>query len=136
MKLATYRPMALQREFDRLFNGWHMPDTGWHPAIDIRENETGFVVVADLPGMTAEDVKISVKENGLMITGEKKQEEKTEESTYYRIERSYGSFERSFRLPSKIDTEKITAEYKNGVLTVTLPKVEEVKPKEITVSAS
>ena len=136
MKLATYRPMALQREFDRLFNGWHMPDTGWHPAIDIRENETGFVVVADLPGMTAEDVKISVKENVLMITGEKKQEEKTEESTYYRIERSYGSFERSFRLPSKIDTEKITAEYKNGVLTVTLPKVEEVKPKEITVSAS
>ena len=136
MKLATFRPVALHREFDRLFNSWHLPETGWHPAIDIHKNEAELVVVADLPGMTAEDVKINVKEDVLAITGAKKQQEKTEDNTYYRIERPYGSFERSFRLPSKIDTDKISAAYSNGVLTITLPKVEEVKPREIPVSVS
>ena len=136
MKLTTCRPVSLHRQFDRLFSGWSLPETGWHPAIDIHENESDLVVVADLPGMTAEDVKIHVKEDVLAITGAKKRQEQTEDNTYYRIERSYGSFERSFSLPSKIDTDKISAAFGNGVLTITLPKVEEVKAREIPVSVS
>jgi HSP20 family protein len=105
----------------------------WTPAVDIAEKENEYEVNVELPGVSKDDVKITVESNVLTIRGEKKQEEKTTKNGYRRIERSYGSFQRSFRLPDTINAGKIDAVYKDGVLTVTLPKAEEAKPKQIEV---
>ena len=128
------------RLFDQSFNGWPFGEdatlnSSWAPACDIFEDKEGIKIVAEVPGVNPEDVKLSLENNTLTIRGEKKQvtEEKTEH--VHRYERNYGVFERSFGLPTTVDPEKVEAEYSNGLLTVTLPKVERAKPREIPVTA-
>jgi HSP20 family protein len=128
------------RLFDQSFNGWPFGEdatlnSSWAPACDIFEDKEGIRIVAEVPGVNPEDVRLSLENNTLTIRGEKKQvaEEKTEH--IHRYERSYGVFERSFGLPTTVDPEKVEAEYSNGLLTVTLPKVERAKPREIQVKA-
>ena len=94
------------------------------------------MISAELPGLSKEDVKINIADDILTISGEKKQREKVEGNTYHRIERTYGKFQRNFSLPTHIQGDKVKAGFKDGVLTVTLPKKEEVKPKEISISVS
>jgi HSP20 family protein len=109
-------------------------DSVWNPTVDVSEDKESVIIKAEMPGMKKEDVKISVQDNVLTLKGEKKQEKEEKDKNYHRIERSYGSFCRSFQLPTSVKTDKIKANYKDGVLSVTLPKTEEVKPKEIPIS--
>jgi len=108
--------------------------TSWAPAVDIYENERELVVKADLPDMKPEDLDIRVENNILTIRGERKFAKKVDEKNYLRVERSYGSFARSFALANTVNSEAIKAEYKDGVLTLTIPKREEAKPKQIKVN--
>lgn len=104
------------------------------PRVDISETETELAIQAELPGMTKDDIKITVSEdNVLNIRGEKKRETKTEEKNFMRVERSYGSFSRSFTLPGNLRTENISAKFDNGVLNLMIPKMEPIKPKELQV---
>ena len=126
------------RLFDQSFNGFPFGEdatltSSWAPACDIFEDKEGIKIVAEIPGLNPEDVKLSMENNTLTIRGEKKQvaEEKTER--VHRYERSYGVFERSFSLPSTVDPEKVVADHENGLLTITLPKIERAKPREIQV---
>lgn len=108
--------------------------TTWSPACDIYETDNEIVVKAELPEVKKEDVHVSIENNLLTIRGERKLSEETKRENYHRLERCYGEFTRSFRLPSFTDTGKINAEFKDGMLRVTLPKREEVKPKQIEVT--
>jgi HSP20 family protein len=105
----------------------------WMPAINILEKEDAIVISADLPGLKAEDVEVTVEEGILSIRGERKLEETTEDETYHRVERQYGLFERTFSVPNSVDTEKINARFRNGEMTLTLPKREESKPRSISI---
>lgn len=100
------------------------------PKVDIFEEGDDFVVKAEIPGMKKEDIEVNLTDDMVTISGEKKQEEKVEKKDYYRLERSYGSFSRSFRLPKEIQTDKAKATFKDGVLEVKVPKTEEAKKKE------
>ena len=106
----------------------------WAPAVDIFEHEGNIVLKAELPGVDPKDVDIRVENNVLSLRGERKFENEVKREDYHRVERAYGSFSRSFTLPSVVDTEKIKADYKDGVLKVTLPQKEEAKPKQISIS--
>jgi len=108
-----------------------MTVTEWTPLVDIIEDENEWVVKADLPEVKKEDVKVTVENGVLTITGERKFEKEEKDKKYHRIERSYGNFLRSFTLPDLADGSKVTAEFKDGVLKVHLPKSEKVKPKAI-----
>lgn len=108
----------------------------WAPAVDIYETDQAIELKADLPEIEPKDVDVRVEDNMLYLKGERKFEKDLKEENYHRIERSYGSFARSFALPQGIATDKITADYKNGVLKVTLPKREESKPKQIQVKVN
>jgi HSP20 family protein len=108
----------------------------WVPPVDILETENELVVKADVPDIKFEDIKVSMEGGTLTLSGERKFEKKTDKGGYHRIERSYGSFERSFVLPETVDGEHVKAEYKNGVLTVTIPKKEVAKPRNIKVEVS
>lgn len=108
--------------------------TAWAPAVDIFENEQDLIVKADLPDVKPEELDIRVENNILTIRGERKFEKKVDEKNYLRVERSYGSFARSFSLANTVNSEAITADYKDGVLTLTIPKREEAKPKQIKVN--
>jgi HSP20 family protein len=110
--------------------------TTWAPAVDIYETENELVLKADLPDMNERDVDIRVENNMLTVRGERKFEQKVKEENYLRIERTYGSFSRSFSLPNTISTENIKAEYKNGVLTVEMPKRAESKPKQVKINVT
>ena len=105
----------------------------WTPAVDISEDDNNFYLNVDLPGMTKDQVKVRFEDGMLSITGEKKSEKEEKKVKYHRVERSFGRFERSFRVPSRISANKIDAKFDKGVLTVTMPKAEEAKPKEIEV---
>jgi len=107
---------------------------GWMPAVDILEKDGNLLLRAELPGMTEKEIDLKLDGHVLTLKGERKQEHEEKEGNFHRIERSYGSFSRSFTLPETADREKISAEYKNGVLTVTIPQKPEAKPREITVS--
>jgi HSP20 family protein len=139
---ARQRMMSTFPEWDHLMNGFfsdRLEDTElteWTPAIDIDEDNDAFVVIADLPGLTKKDISINIKENMLTISGERKIEKKDENKNYCRSERRYGSFKRSFQLTDQVIADKISASFKSGVLTVTVPKAEEVKPKEIEIKVS
>jgi HSP20 family protein len=130
---------TLQEQINRLFEGTsdRSSDEGnlttWAPTVDIFETEHNLVVKADLPDIKPEELDIRVENNILTIRGERKFEKKVNESNYLRVERSYGSFSRSFSLSNTVNTESIQAEYKNGVLTLNIPKREEAKPKQIKV---
>jgi HSP20 family protein len=106
----------------------------WSPAVDIVETEDELIVKADLPDVRLEDIDVRVENGTLSLKGERKFEKELADKGYHRIERSYGSFMRSFSVPSSVDTEKVSADYKSGVLTVTLPKKEAAKPKQVKVA--
>jgi HSP20 family protein len=106
----------------------------WAPRVDIKETENELVVHAEVPGMKKEDFCVNMKEGVLSISGEKRSEEKTEGDNWHRIERVFGRFQRSFYIPTDVDDKKIKAAYKDGILTITLPKREEAKRKEIPIS--
>ena len=108
--------------------------TSWAPAVDIFENEHELIVKADLPDVKPEELDIRVENNILTIRGERKFEKKVDEKNYLRVERSYGAFARSFALANTVNSEAIKADYKDGVLTLTIPKREEAKPKQIKVN--
>ena len=122
----------LNRLFDEAFQGW--PAVGqWTPAVDIVEDKDGLRIAADLPGVKPEDVKISVENGVLGIRGEKQTGHEQHGDKAYRFERTWGSFERAFTLPETVDAERIEARYEHGVLTVTLPRAEKAKPRQIEV---
>lgn len=109
--------------------------SGWTPALDLYQDKDNVVAVIELPGMRKEDIEISLQDGMLIIGGERK-EESTSEKNATRTERYTGSFRRSISLPTRVDVNKVSANYKDGILTVTLPKAEEVKPKQIQISAN
>jgi HSP20 family protein len=132
--------------FDRLFNDEvlrpfrmfeEMAETlnerGWAPAVDIRETEEAYEVLADLPGFDKKNVDITLENNILTLRGERKWEGEEEKQAYRRIERAYGEFSRSFSLPTQVDAETVEAKFTDGVLTIKIPKAEESKPRRITV---
>ncbi|MCK5033297.1 MAG: Hsp20/alpha crystallin family protein [Calditrichia bacterium] len=121
---------------DQFFNtNWlnNRSESDWVPAVDIEEDDNGYKFFVELPGMEKDDVKISLHDDILTIKGEKKFEKKDESKNYHCYERSYGTFERAFKLNSEVIIDKIDATFKNGVLQVSLPKAEIAKPKEIEV---
>ena len=113
-----------------------VPETkeNWIPSVDILEKDGSLILRAELPGMTEKQIELKLEGNTLTLKGERKMENEDKKNNYHRIESFYGSFARSFRLPDTVDAEKINAEYKNGVLTVTMPQKPEVRPREIPVS--
>jgi HSP20 family protein len=142
--IARWEPFrgvtALQDQINRLFNdnfervGEESNLTAWAPSVDIYETEQELVVKADLPDVDPKDLDIRVENNILTIRGERKFEKKVNEENYLRVERSYGAFARSFSLANTINSEAIKADYHNGVLTLSIPKREEAKPKQIKVN--
>ncbi|NIP39818.1 MAG: Hsp20/alpha crystallin family protein [Candidatus Dadabacteria bacterium] len=106
------------------------------PSVDVYEKSDKYVINAEIPGLSKDEIKIDVKDGALTISGEKKYEDKKEDENYIRVERRYGKFERRFNLPENVNVDKVTANYKNGVLEVSLPKKEEAKPKQIDVKVS
>jgi HSP20 family protein len=146
--LVPWRPFRELEDMERRFEdmlGWpRMPaiwrriptmEMGWAPAVDVFEKEDKFVVKAELPGMKEEDIDISVTGGTLTIRGERKTESEVKEEDYYCCERSYGSFSRSIAVPSNVDAQKIEAIYEDGMLEVSLPKIPEIKPKKVSISA-
>ena len=130
----------LQDEIDRLFGAplselAHTSQllSGWTPAFDLYEDKDNFYVKAELPGMKKEEIDLSLHDGSLSISGERKQETKVEEAEVYRAERFFGKFQRTVTLPTPVAVDRVKAEYKDGLLMVTLPKTEEAKPKRIDV---
>ena len=140
--ISRFEPFrgTLQDQINRLFNETFDRSsnegslTTWAPPVDIYETEQALVVKADLPDIKPEELDIRVENNILTIRGDRKFEKKVNEDSYLRVERAYGSFSRSFSLANTVNTEAIKAEYKDGVLTLTVPKREEAKPKQIKVN--
>ena len=146
MGIVRYDPFrdlrTLQEEVNRLFSNNltpSFPDEGigrgaWNPNVDIYENKDQIVLEAELPGMSREDFDLSIENNVVTLRGERRFEKKDDADNYHRVERAYGSFTRSFTVPQTVSGEGATAEYRNGVLRVTLPKREETKARRIEVS--
>jgi HSP20 family protein len=134
------RPEPFSREVDRFFDAFfdqsQRTSRRWVPPMDLVEAEDHFVLKADLPGLREEDVKIEVQDGTLTIAGERKAENEQREHGWYRIERSFGSFNRSLTLPDGIDADRIEASFSHGVLEVRIPKPEERKPRRIEISAT
>jgi len=136
--------VTVQRDLNRLLRGFFSPVLGegevstrtWAPPVDIYEDGDNLVLKAELPGLSPEDVQIRVEDNTLYLKGERKFEKEVKEQNYHRIERSYGTFTRTFSLPNSIDADKVAASFKDGVLTLTMPKKEEAKPKTIKINVS
>ncbi len=132
---------SLRDDIDRLFDEYFgkSPEKAdgalWYPALDISETEDGYQIEMDVPGIPKDDIKLSLRDNQLTISGERKSEKKEEskDKTYHRIERYYGKFQRTIALPNEVDANKIKAEYKDGVLKISLPRAEKSKPKEIKI---
>ena len=144
VKVDPFRELAtMQERMARLFGDAYLrdEDTGfrgsWTPAVDIFENDNhDLVLKAELPGMSREDIEVTVENSTLVLKGTKKFESEVKEEQYRRIERTYGTFHRSFTIPNTVDTSKVGAEFKNGVLTVKLPFREEAKPRTINVDVA
>jgi HSP20 family protein len=141
------RPTMFNSSIDRLFNEFMgrslrqaeeetAASGAWSPAVNILESEDGILISADLPGLKAEDVDVTVDNGVLTIRGERAFEEAREGSTYHRVERWYGSFERSFTIPNSVDPSKIEAKFSHGEMTITLPKREESKPRSVKVKVT
>jgi len=129
---------AMNRMFNSSLSRWLDDEKGllesaWSPAIDVHESTNDIVVMADLPGVTKDDIDVSVHGDLLTIKGEKKQEREEKDKDFVRTERFYGSFSKSITLPAEVDVAKVDANYKDGVLKLTLPKKEEAKPKQIQI---
>lgn len=133
----------LQDRMNRLFEeanrGWRSDEpaatTSWSPSVDIYETENEIVVKAELPGVDKKGIDLRIENNVLTLRGERRFEKETKDENYHRIERSYGAFSRSFSIPTLVDEEKISADYKDGVLNITLPKKEQARPKQITIAS-
>ncbi len=130
--------VSLRDDMDRFFEtffGQHPEgrEGFWTPIVDIEESNGNILVKAEIPGMEKDEIKVSVRDNMLTISGERKQEIETKDKTFHRIERSYGKFSRTITLPSEVNADKVKAAYKDGVLNIILPKPESVKPKQIEV---
>lgn len=125
----------LENQLERVFYGPRVrsPQAAWAPAVDIYETADAYVLQADLPGLKREDIEVQVVENQISIRGTRKREERSKEKGFRRNERAEGRFERSFRIKDGIDPSKVEAQFENGVLTVTLHKPEETKPRNIEV---
>jgi len=128
---------GMQQEMNRLFEDFfgeqRAEEGNWMPAIDVSETENETVVRAELPGMTQDDIELNLQENVLTLKGEKRQEKNEEGENFHRIERTYGKFSRSFSIPAGVKSEDVKATFKDGVLTITLPKPEEIRPKKIEI---
>ena len=147
MNLATYDPFrelrSLQDEVNRAFsstfgrrgNNEMMPGS-WSPSVDIFENKDSIILEVELPGLTPDDVNISIENNVLTLHGERRFEKKDEQDNFHRVERSYGSFTRSFTLPPTVSSENVDATFNNGMLRLTLAKREEAKPRKIEIKAT
>jgi len=145
MDLVPWRPFSeeissLRREMDNLWNRFfgetplaRRLTEEWWPSVDLSETKDSFIIKAELPGLDAKDVEVSISGNVLTLKGEKKKEEEEKDEHHYRAERYYGSFHRTFQLPTNVKAEKIEATFEKGVLKVMLPKVEEAKKKPIEV---
>lgn len=143
MALVGFDPfrdlMDLQHRINRLFEETsrgereELARTVWSPTVDIFEEPEAILIEADLPGLSRENVSVNLENNVLTIQGERKLSREEKRDNYHRIERAYGSFTRSFTIPSNVNPEKIEAEFKDGVLQIRLPKREEAKPKQIEV---
>lgn len=141
--LSSYDPIDrifnLREDFDDIvrdfFTGFSniSASRGIYPLLDIKEDKEKFIIDMEVPGVDRNDLKISIKKNNLVVQGEKKEEKKKEEESYLRVERSYGNFMRSVNLPAEVNQSKITAQYNNGVLKITLPKTQKKNAKEIEV---
>jgi HSP20 family protein len=128
-------------DFDRFFNSFLSGENAdeeraWLPRVDIDEGGNEIVLRADLPGIDEKDIKVTLEDDVLTLRGERVDQEKQEGRDYHRLERRFGTFQRSFTLGVAVDAKKISADYKNGVLTVKLPKTEESKPKEIEIKVN
>ncbi len=146
MSIVRYDPFrdlrSLQDEVNRLFStnlSRTFDDEGmargaWNPSVDIYENKDQIVLEAELPGMKREDFDLSIENNVITLRGERRFEKQDEGDNFHRVERSYGSFARSFTLPQTVQTDQVAAEYRNGVLRVTMPKREEIKARRIEVA--
>jgi HSP20 family protein len=146
MALVKWDPFGeltqMQRTMDRVFGDGFLRRlsdeelySGWSPTVDVYETENEIVVEAEIPGATEKDISVEVKENVLTISGERKKEGEVKEDRYHRIERTYGKFQRLFSLPDSIETDKVDAKMKNGVLTVHLPKAPKAVAQKIAVKA-
>ncbi len=147
MALVRWDPLkdliSLQERMNRLFDEALTRTTKgdeealsrgiWSPAVDIYETEDDIVLKAELPGINKDDVTVEVKDNILILKGERRFEKDIKEENYHRMERAYGAFQRSFTLPNIVEKDKVKARYKDGVLEITLPKASESKPKQIKV---
>ena len=146
MALVQWQPRhAICRQspsFDSVFDSfWRLghPDASertWSPRVDVSETEDAVVISSELPGLKAEDIKITVADGVVPLEGETKEEQESKDRTAHRVERVYGSFQRSFRLPSAVNADEINATYTDGVLAVNLPKAEEAKARQIEVKTS
>jgi HSP20 family protein len=149
MTIVRWEPLrelsSLQSEMNRLFNTVFDAPTGggnggstlrrWMPAMDLVESKEHFVLRADLPGLTEDDVKIELEDGTLTISGERKAEHESNEEGFYRVERAFGQFSRSLTLPKGVDPEAVSAHFDRGVLEVRIPKPEERKPRRIEIGA-
>jgi len=145
MELVRFNPWNdvwnLSNRFNRIFGSRFVPtrtleanrDFVWRPAVDIYEEENGVALKAELPGIDKKDISIDVKDGVLTLSGERTVENETNEKNYYRRERTYGKFQRLFTLPEGVSAEDITADFKDGVLKVHIPKAEVEEPKKITI---
>jgi HSP20 family protein len=147
MALARWNPyrdmMNVRDEMNRVFNeffGRGGQDEGawasgaWSPPVDIYETDEALIMKAELPGFTKDDISIELKENTLIMRGERKRQDEVKEGNYHRMERVYGAFQRSFLLPTTVEQDKVKASYKDGVLELHLPKIPAAQPKRIAVS--
>ncbi len=142
LDLIPYRGSLLGRDifdrFDRLFEDFELPSLfeekeAWVPAFDVIEKEKEYVVTAEVPGIDPKDIDITISNGILTIKGEKKREQESKDENYYYMERQYGTFQRSFRLPDEVKTDEVDAKYKNGVLTLVLPKAHVGNVKKIEI---
>jgi HSP20 family protein len=146
MELVRWKPardmFSLQNSMNHFFDDFFFPmgrgETvrnvwNWNPKVDIYEEEDQIVVTAELPGVDKKDIEVDVRDGVLTLKGERSADNEVKEKNYYRKERSFGKFERSFKLQRDVDPGKITADYKDGILKVSIPRPDEVKPKQITV---
>jgi HSP20 family protein len=147
MTIVRWEPLrelgSLQNEMNRLFNTvFDTPQPGgstmrrWMPAMDLVETDDNFVLRADLPGLSEEDLKIEFEDGTLTVSGERKAEHESENEGYYRVERAFGSFSRSLTLPQGVDPEAVTARFDRGVLEIRIPKPEARKPRRIEIGGA
>ena len=152
MTITKWNPakelLNIDREFRKMFDTFNnrfgikkevdeeYESAVWMPMTDIAETDNEYLLKLDLPGIDKKDVKLTISNGELQISGDRKEEKITEKATFHRVERTFGKYYRSFRLPEKIKAEEIKAEFVNGTLSITIPKAEEVKPKEIEIKVN